>query len=76
MKILEKDRFITSVKVGPKGQITIPSQARQMFDIKEGDTLMIMGDRSRGLAVLKDDIFYTVMERNKGYDGDKDGKSD
>ena len=38
-KIIEQDRFIVSVKVGPKGQITIPVQARQMFQIKEGDTL-------------------------------------
>ncbi len=62
MKILEKERFIVSVKVGPKGQITIPVQARAMFDIKEGDTLMVMGDKKRGgIALLKDDEFYNVM---------------
>ena len=44
------DRFIVSVKVGPKGQITIPAEARKMFDIKEGDTLMVMGDKNRGIA--------------------------
>ena len=55
------DRFIVSVKVGPKGQITVPAEARRMFDIKEGDTLMIMGDRSRGLAILKDEKFYALM---------------
>ena len=62
MKILEKDRFITSVKVGPKGQITIPSQARKMFDIKEGDTLMVLGDNKKGIALLKADMFYSLME--------------
>ena len=59
------DRFIASVKVGPKGQITIPVEARKMFDIKEGDTLMVMGDKKRGIALLKDELFYSLMEGNK-----------
>ena len=62
MKDIKEDRFIVSVKVGPKGQITVPAEARKMFDIKEGDTLMIMGDKSRGLAIIKDDAFYKLME--------------
>ncbi len=62
MKKTNQDRFIVSVKVGPKGQITIPSEARKMFDIKEGDTLMVMGDKKRGIALLKADMFYSLME--------------
>ncbi len=62
MKDIKEDRFIVSVRVGPKGQITIPAEARKMFDIKVGDTLMIMGDKERGLAILKDDAFYTLMK--------------
>ena len=61
MKKTEKDRFIVSVKVGPKGQITIPAEARKMFNISVGDTLMILGDVNRGLAILKDDAFYDLM---------------
>lgn len=61
----KEERFIVSVKVGPKGQITIPIEARKMFDIKEGDTLMVMGDKSRGIALLKADLFYSIMEENK-----------
>ena len=60
-----KERFIISVKVGPKGQITIPVEARKMFDISEGDTLMVMGDKQRGIALLKADLFYKMMEDNK-----------
>ena len=56
------DRFIVSVKVGPKGQITIPKEAREMFDIKEGETLMVLGDKKRGIAILKADSFYSVAE--------------
>ena len=62
MKRVEEDRFIVSVKVGPKGQITVPAPARKMFDIKEGDTLMVMGDRARGgIAIMKADAFYDIM---------------
>ncbi|MCR4726266.1 MAG: AbrB/MazE/SpoVT family DNA-binding domain-containing protein [Clostridia bacterium] len=57
----EENRFIVSVKVGPKGQITIPVEARKMFDIEIGDTLMILGDKKRGLAIMKDDAFYALM---------------
>lgn len=61
MKNVHEDRFIVSVKVGPKGQITIPVEARKMFDIKEGETLMVMGDKERGLAIMKADVFYMMM---------------
>ncbi len=61
MTVKNENRFIVSVKVGPKGQITIPAEARKMFDIKEGDTLMVMGDIERGIALLKDDLFYQLM---------------
>ncbi len=56
-----KDKFIVSVKVGPKGQITIPKEARDMFDIKEGDSLMVLGDKTRGIAILKADDLYDMM---------------
>ena len=72
MKKVNNDRFIVSVKVGPKGQITIPVEARKMFDIKEGDTLMFMGDKERGIALLKDDIFYQIMGGIMPNDSDKD----
>ena len=61
MDKMKEDRFIVSVKVGPKGQITIPKEARNMFDIKEGDTLMVLGDKQRGLALVKADAFYSLM---------------
>ena len=71
MKEVFEDRFIASVKVGPKGQITLPVEGRRMFDIKEGETLMVLGDKKRGIAVLKADFFYDMM--GGGTDGsDKD----
>ena len=62
MKTIREEKFIVSVRVGPKGQITIPVEARNMFDIKTGDTLMVMGDIHRGLALIKDSEFYKLME--------------
>ena len=61
MEIENNDRFIVSVKVGPKGQITIPKEAREMFNIKEGETLMVLGDKERGLAIMKADDVYAFM---------------
>lgn len=61
MKKTQEDRFIVSVRVGPKGQITVPVEARQMFDIQPGDTLMVMGDKHRGIALIKDTEFYKMM---------------
>ncbi len=63
MKVVNNDeRFVVSVKVGPKGQITIPVEARKMFNIAEGDTLMVMGDITRGLALVKADDVYKFLE--------------
>ncbi len=59
----KNDKFIVSVKVGPKGQITIPKEAREMFNIAEGDTLMVMGDKNRGIAIVKSDAFYSLLDK-------------
>ena len=39
-----------TVKVGERGQIIIPKEARQVFDIKAGDTLIVLGDEKWGIA--------------------------
>lgn len=72
MTEFKEDRFIVSVKVGPKGQITIPAEARKMFDIKEGDTLMVMGDKKQGIALVKADMFYQLMKGFNPNEGDSD----
>ena len=62
MRKIENDRFMVTVKVGPKGQITIPKEARAMFNIQEGETLIVLGDQKRGIAILKSDLFYQLAE--------------
>lgn len=66
------DKTMSSVRVGPKGQITIPADVRKMFDIKEGETLIVLGDKKRGIAILKADDFYKMMEGATANDGNKD----
>lgn len=48
------------VKVGDKGQIVIPKDARKIYDIKPGDALMLLGDRN-GMALLKTEIFQGMV---------------
>ena len=64
MKNITTNRFIVSVKVGEKGQIIVPKEAREMFSISPGDTLMFLGDKERGIALMKSDDVYELM--NKG----------
>ena len=45
-----------TAKVGTKGQIVIPKEARQIFDIKSGDTLLVLGDEEQGIAIVKADV--------------------
>lgn len=42
------------VKVGDKGQIVIPVQARKIFDINPGDNLVLLGDEAQGIAIIKE----------------------
>ena len=50
------------VKVGDKGQIVIPRDARKIYDIKPGDALILLGDQ-KGMAMLKTDIFQTAIDQ-------------
>lgn len=45
------------VKVGERGQIVIPKKAREVFKISPGDSLLILGDESQGIAIVKSDQF-------------------
>ena len=63
----EKDgRYIFGVvKVGDKGQIVIPKDARNIYNIKPGDALIMLGDE-RGIAMLKTEIFQGVIDQAMG----------
>lgn len=46
-----KGKYAWTVTVGEKGQIVIPKQARDIFGIVPGDSLILLGDETRGLAI-------------------------
>lgn len=48
------------VKVGDKGQIVIPRDARKKYDIKPGDALLLLGD-DKGMAIVKTEIFESLI---------------
>ena len=62
----ENGKYIFGVvKVGDKGQIVIPRDARKIYDIKPGDSLMVLGDE-KGIAMLKTDMFQHIIDQAMG----------
>ena len=60
----EKDgKYIFGVvKVGDKGQVVIPRDARKLYDINPGDALIVLGDQ-RGMALLKTEVFQSAIDQ-------------
>ena len=57
-----QDKFMTTVRIGPKGQIVIPKEAREFFNIRPGDTLLILGSESQGLVVSRPEVLDRVAQ--------------
>ncbi len=49
---LPQDKYAWMVKIGEKGQFVIPKEAREMFNLQPGSTILVLGDAKRGLAIL------------------------
>ena len=60
---MKKEKFVGISKVGEKGQIVIPKEARDMFDIKPGDSVIVLCDKSRGIALLKADAIEDLSDK-------------
>lgn len=56
-------KYAWSVTVGAKGQIVIPKEARDLFNINPGDTIMLLGDKKRGIAIPPKSSFSTFFSR-------------
>lgn len=52
-----------TAKVGQKGQIVIPSEARRAYNIKPGDTLLLLSDGSRGIIIAPPDVLDGVADK-------------
>ena len=67
---IPEGKYVWSATVGEKGQIVIPKQAREIFDIKPGDTVLLLGDEKRGIAIPPKgaftELFGVAFEGKKG----------
>ena len=60
---MEKNKYVGVCKVGEKGQIVIPKEARDMFQIKAGDSVVVLCDKARGIAILKSDFIEDLADK-------------
>ncbi len=56
-------RVFGTAKVGDRGQIVIPKEAREMFGIQPGDTLLILGEEETGLIVSRPEILSDLAAK-------------
>lgn len=77
MKKAPKGKYAWTATVGEKGQIVIPKQAREIFGIAPGDTLILLGDEKRGIAIPPKNVFAHYMEtifEGDGQQGEESGQ--
>ena len=54
---------MSSVRLGPKGQIVIPKEARDMFGLQPGDTLVLLADKKKGIALQTTDKLNPLLRK-------------
>ncbi len=72
-KQFPEGKYMATVKIGPKGQIVIPKEVRDMFGISEGDALLLLANRGQGIAIQPFEYaenFFKEVYKLK--DGEKD----
>lgn len=57
-----KGKYAWTVKIGEKGQFVIPKEAREIFNIKPGDTLIVLADEKKGIAIPPQDMFAGLSQ--------------
>ena len=60
---MNKDKYVGICKVGEKGQIVIPKEARDMFNIKPGDSIIVLCDKAQGIALVKSDVIEDLSSK-------------
>ena len=56
-------RVFGTAKVGDRGQIVIPKEARELFNIRPGDTLLILGEENKGLIVTRPELLRDLADQ-------------
>ena len=60
---INDEKFAWMVKIGEKGQFVIPKEAREMFDLHPGNEILVLGDKSKGLAVLPKEMQNAMIKQ-------------
>ena len=68
-----KGKYAWTATVGEKGQIVIPKDARTLFGIQPGDTLLILGNEKSGLVVTKPEVLHDLADKILGEKDEDDG---
>lgn len=75
MENFPEGKFLATVKIGPKGQIVIPKEVRDMFSLHSGDSLVLMADKGQGIALQPfsyvERFWHTVNRVKNGDDEQK-----
>ena len=75
MDSFPEGKFLTTVKIGPKGHIVIPKEVRDMFSLNTGDSLVLMADKGHGIALQPFSYMETLWNAvNQVKNGDKEEK--
>ena len=56
-------RVFGTAKVGDRGQIVIPKEARELFQIKPGDTLLVLGEESKGIIISRPELLSNLADQ-------------
>lgn len=57
-----KGKYAWTVKIGERGQFVIPKEARDLFNIHPGDTIIVLADEKRGIAIPPKNLFAKLTE--------------
>ncbi len=68
---MKKTKYMGISKVGEKGQIVIPKEVRDIFDIKPGDSLIVLADSKKGIALVKSEVIEDVTNSILGGNNDR-----
>ncbi len=60
---MERNKYVGICKVGEKGQIVIPKEVRNIFDIKPGDSVIVLCDKEKGIALVKSDVIEDLTDK-------------
>ena len=60
---MDKNKYVGICKVGEKGQIVIPKEVRTMYDIKPGDSIILLCDTKKGIALVKSDFIENLTDK-------------